>query len=89
MSTSESFIPLPRPGHCTCLGVPSEFTDSGSRLLQDPVGQKRSRATGVRELVRSGLSPSDSIARQLGVKAVLVGGRQRLATTVARGGLDS
>ena len=98
---SESFIPLMRLGHCVFVSVPSELTDSQARFLQDTVSQRLSEAVGVRGLVLdvSALSVIDSfaakilgetaaIARQFGVKAVLVGVRPSVAITLIELGVD-
>lgn len=101
MSGSESFIPLMRLGHCVFVSVPSELSDSQARFLQDTVSQRLSQADGVRGLVLdvSALSLIDSfaakilgetasIARQFGVKAVLVGVRPTVAITLVELGVD-
>ncbi len=97
----ESFIPLLRLGHCVFVSVPSELSDSQARFLQDTVSQRLSEAVGVRGLVMdvSALSIVDSfaakilgetasIARQFGVKAVLVGMRPAVAITLVELGVD-
>ena len=101
MSAAESFIPMLRLGHCVFVSVPSELTDSQARFLQDTVSQRLSQAVGVRGLVLdvSALSLIDSfaakilgeaasIARQFGVRAVLVGVRPQVATTLVELGVD-
>ncbi|MDP1828835.1 MAG: STAS domain-containing protein [Archangium sp.] len=98
---SESFIPMLRLGHCLFVSVPSELTDSQARTLQETVSQRLSSADGVRGLVLdvSALSLIDSfaakilgetasIARQFGVKAVLVGVRPTVAITLVELGVD-
>lgn len=101
MSAAESFIPLMRIGHCVFVSVPSELTDSQARFLQETVSQRLSQAVGVRGLVVdvSALSIVDSfaakilgetasIARQFGVKSVLVGVRPEVAITLVELGVD-
>lgn len=101
MSQAESFIPLMRLGHCVFVSVPSELSDSQARSLQDMVSHRLSEAVGVRGLVLdvSALSLIDSfaakilgetasIARQFGVKAVLVGVRPSVAVTLVELGVD-
>jgi rsbT antagonist protein RsbS len=98
---AESFIPLMRIGHCVFVSVPSELSDSQARFLQDTVSQRLSQSVGVRGLVMdvSALSIVDSfaakilgetasIARQFGVKAVLVGVRPAVAITLVELGVD-
>jgi rsbT antagonist protein RsbS len=98
---TESFIPLLRLGHCVFVSVPSELSDSQARFLQDAVSQRLAEAIGVRGLVLdvSALSLIDSfaakilgetaaIARQFGVKAVLVGVRPSVAMTLVELGVD-
>lgn len=98
---AESFIPMMRIGHCVFVSVPSELSDSQARFLQDTVSQRLSQAVGVRGLVLdvSALSIVDSfaakilgetasIARQFGVKAVLVGVRPAVAITLVELGVD-
>ena len=98
---SESFIPMLRLGHCVFVSVPSELSDSQARFLQDTVSHRLSQADGVRGLVLdvSALSLIDSfaakilgeaanIARQFGVKAVLVGVRPGVAITLVELGVD-
>ncbi len=98
---AESFIPLMRLGHCVFVSVPSELSDSQARFLQDTVSQRLSQSVGVRGLVMdvSALSIVDSfaakilgetasIARQFGVKAVLVGVRPAVAITLVELGVD-
>lgn len=101
MSSAESFIPMMRLGHCVFVSVPSELSDSQARFLQDTVSQRLSQSVGVRGLVLdvSALSIVDSfaakilgetasIARQFGVKAVLVGMRPAVAITLVELGVD-
>jgi|APLak6261679142_1056127.scaffolds.fasta_scaffold00005_119 rsbT antagonist protein RsbS len=101
MSSAESFIPMMRLGHCVFVSVPSELTDSQARFLQDTVSERLSKSIGVRGLVMdvSALSLIDSfaakvlgetasIARQFGVKAVLVGVRPAVAITLVELGVD-
>ena len=98
---AESFIPLMRLGHCVFVSVPSELSDSQARFLQDTVSQRLSQSVGVRGLVMdvSALSIVDSfaakilgetasIAKQFGVKAVLVGVRPAVAITLVELGVD-
>lgn len=98
---AESFIPLLRLGHCVFVSVPSELSDSQARFLQDTVSQRLSQSVGVRGLVMdvSALSIVDSfaakilgetasIAKQFGVKAVLVGVRPAVAITLVELGVD-
>lgn len=98
---AESFIPLMRIGHCVFVSVPSELSDSQARFLQDTVSQRLSQSVGVRGLVMdvSALSIVDSfaakilgetasIAKQFGVKAVLVGVRPAVAITLVELGVD-
>ena len=98
---AESFIPLLRIGHCVFVSVPSELSDSQARFLQDTVSQRLSQSVGVRGLVMdvSALSIVDSfaakilgetasIAKQFGVKAVLVGVRPAVAITLVELGVD-
>ncbi len=98
---AESFIPLMRIGHCVFVSVPSELSDSQARFLQDTVSQRLSQSVGVRGLVMdvSALSIVDSfaakilgetasIARQFGVKAVLVGVRPAVSITLVELGVD-
>lgn len=90
-----------RLGHCVFVSVPSELTDSQARFLQETVSTKLAHADGVRGLVLdvSALSLIDSfaakilgeaasIARQFGVKAVLVGVRPTVAITLVELGVD-
>ncbi|MGV3623550.1 MAG: STAS domain-containing protein [Archangium sp.] len=90
-----------RIGHCVFVSVPSELSDSQARFLQDTVSQRLSQSIGVRGLVLdvSALSIVDSfaakilgetasIARQFGVKAVLVGMRPAVAITLVELGVD-
>ena len=101
MSVTDAFIPLMRLGHCVFVSVPSELSDSQARTLQDTVSQRLSGSVGVRGLVMdlSALSIVDSfaakilgetasIARQFGVKAVLVGMRPEVAITLVELGVD-
>ena len=98
---AESFIPLMRLGHCVFVSVPSELSDPQARFLQDTVSQRLSQSVGVRGLVMdvSALSIVDSfaakilgetasIAKQFGVKAVLVGVRPAVAITLVELGVD-
>lgn len=101
MSHAESFIPMMRLGHCVFVSVPSELTDSQARFLQETVSRRLADSVGVRGLVLdvSALSLIDSfaakilgetasIARQFGVKAVLVGVRPTVAITLVELGVD-
>ncbi|MDP1823060.1 MAG: STAS domain-containing protein [Archangium sp.] len=101
MPQVESFIPMMRLGHCVFVSVPSELTDSQARFLQETVSRRLSESVGVRGLVLdvSALSLIDSfaakilgetasIARQFGVKAVLVGVRPTVAITLVELGVD-
>ena len=90
-----------RIGHCVFVSVPSELSDSQARFLQATVSQRLAQSVGVRGLVMdvSALSIVDSfaakilgetasIARQFGVKAVLVGMRPAVAITLVELGVD-
>lgn len=101
MATDEHFIPFMRLGHCVFVSVPAELTDSQARFLQETVSQRLAVANGVRGLVLdvSALSLIDSfaakilgetasIARQFGVKGVLVGVRPTVAVTLVELGID-
>lgn len=101
MSAPAHFIPILKLAHCLFVSVPSELTDSQARELQDSVSQRLATERGLRGLVLdvSALNLVDSfaakilgdtasIARSFGARAVLVGIRPTVATTLVELGID-
>lgn len=88
-------------GTCLFVSVPAELRDSEAKALQETVAQRLASEKGMRGLVidvsalalvdsfaAKVLGESASIARSFGVKAVLVGIRPAVATTLVDLGID-
>ena len=97
----DSFIPLMRLGQCLFVSVPAELRDSQARDLQESISRRLSTEHAMRGLVidvsslgivdsfaAKVLGDTASIARSFGARAVLVGIRPAVATTLVDLGID-
>lgn len=97
----EYFIPLLRLGQCLFVSVPAELRDTQARELQHSISERLSRERNMRGLVidvsalgivdsfaAKVLGDTASIARSFGTRAVLVGIRPAVATTLVDLGID-
>ncbi len=97
----EHFVPLLKLGCCLFVSVPGSLRDSAARDLQEAVARRLSRERAITGLVIdvSALAVVDSfvakvlgdiatIARTFGARAVMVGMRPGVATTLVDLGID-